>query len=78
MSSVITPVSITRFEKFLVFIGCQFKRQKGSHRVWRRAGLKRPLILPKHGKEIDPFIIRKNLDTLNIDANEYLRIMADL
>lgn len=31
----ITPINWKTFEKFLLFVGCEFKRQKGDHRVYR-------------------------------------------
>ena len=71
------PVSWKEFEKFLLFLGCRFKHQKGSHRVHTLAGLKRPLIVPAYG-EIPPFIIRNNLRILNKTVEEYLEIRKRL
>lgn len=73
----ITSISWKKFEKFLLFVGCVFKRQKGDHRVYWRAGLKRPVILPTYRK-LPIFIIRNNLRTLGIDHNEYLKILKEI
>lgn len=73
----LTPISWKEFDKFLLFLGCKFKRQKGSHRVYTRTGLKRPLIVPAH-KEIPIFVIRNNLRILNMTADEYLAILEQL
>jgi predicted RNA binding protein YcfA (HicA-like mRNA interferase family) len=70
----LTPIKRTRFEKFLVFLGCQLKRQKGDHLVYDRAGLKRPVILTTD-REVPVFIIRNNLRTLAISVKEYLEII---
>jgi predicted RNA binding protein YcfA (HicA-like mRNA interferase family) len=73
----ITPLDWKRFEKFLLYIGCEFKRQKGDHRVYWRSDLKRPVILPTY-KNLPIFIIRKNLGTLNISPEEYLSILKKI
>ncbi|HCD37649.1 MAG TPA: hypothetical protein DEQ77_02805, partial [Candidatus Omnitrophica bacterium] len=39
--SRLNPVDYRRFDKFLRYIGCEFVRQKGDHRIYRKANLKR-------------------------------------
>ena len=73
----LTPTSWKDFEKFLLFLGCKFKHQKGSHRVYTRSGLKRPLVVPTYG-EIPMFVIRNNLRVLGMTAEEYLEILKQL
>lgn len=73
----LTPIKRKKFEKFLVFIGCCLKRQKGDHLIYDRAGLKRPVIITVD-KEVPVFIIRNNLRTLNIPVEEYLKIIQQL
>lgn len=73
----LTPISWREFEKFLLFLDCQFKRQKGSHRIYTRSGLKRPLVVPAYGT-IPIFVIRNNLRILNITVEEYLEILKRL
>lgn len=70
----IAPIPWQTFEKFLLHVGCTFKRQKGDHRVYWRAGLNRPVILPTYGS-LPVFIIRNNLRTLGIDHNTYLEVL---
>ena len=73
----ITPISWREFEKFLLFLGCKFKHQRGSHRVYTRTGLKRPIIVPAY-EEIPIFIVRNNLRLLSISVEEYLEILKQL
>lgn len=73
----LTPVSWKEFEKLLLFLGCEFKRQKGSHRIYTRTGLKRPLIVPAYG-QAPIFVIRNNLRLLNMTVEEYLNILKQL
>jgi predicted RNA binding protein YcfA (HicA-like mRNA interferase family) len=73
--SRVAPISWKRFEKFLLFVGCQFKREKGDHRIYWRADLKRPIVVPRDAA-LPIFIIRNNLRILNISFEEYLKILG--
>ena len=73
----LTPISWKDFEKFILFLGCKFKHQKGSHRVYTRSGLKRPLVVPVYD-EIPMFVIRNNLRILGMTTEEYLEILKRL
>ena len=66
------PVPWKAFEKFLLRSGCVFKRQEGSHRVYWKDGLLRPIIVQAKGK-VPVFIIQNNLRTLGIDRATYLQ-----
>ncbi len=59
------------FEKFLLHVGCVFKREKGDHRVYSKEGLKRPIIVPRD-TSLPPFIILNNLRTLGVSREKYL------
>lgn len=43
----ITPLHWKKFEKFLLFIGCNYTRAKGDHRIYWRQDLKRPVVIPR-------------------------------
>ena len=70
----LASISWKEFERFLLSSGCEFKRQKGSHRVYTKTGLKRPLVVPTYG-EVPIFIIRNNLRILGVTIEEYLNIL---
>jgi len=70
----LTPVKWKKFEKFLLYIGCVFKRQQGDHRIYWRKDLKRPIVLPMYNN-LPKFIILNNLRTLGITVKEYLEIL---
>lgn len=72
-----TPIHWRKFEKFVLFIGCHFKRECGDHRIYWRQGLKRPVVFPQD-KELPVFIIRNNLRILGISIEEYLEILKNL
>lgn len=70
----LTPIHWKRFEKFLLFVGCRFEREKGDHRIYWREDLKRPVVIPRD-KELPVFIIRNNLRILGITPEEYFEIL---
>ncbi len=73
----LVPIHWRRFEKFLLFVGCQFKREKGDHRIYWRSGLNRPVVIPRD-TQLPVFIIRNNLRVLEVSVEEYLKIMQDI
>jgi len=73
----LTPISWKKFEKFLLFIGCAFVREKGDHRIYNRKGLIRPVVIPRDSA-LPVFIIRNNLRVLGISPEEYLEILKQI
>lgn len=70
----ISSVHWKQFEKFLFSVGCEFKREKGDHRVYWKRGINRPVIVPRD-KQLPPFIILNNLRTLGISRDDYLKFL---
>ncbi len=62
------------FEKFLLRVGCEFKREKGDHRVYWKNGIKRPVVIPRD-TSLPAFIILNNLKVLGISREEYLKLI---
>src|SRR5271157_725452 len=52
------PITPQKFERFLKYAGCEFIRQKGSHKVYRRADLIRPVIVPFHCGDLPTYVVR--------------------
>lgn len=73
--SGLKTVNWKRFEKFLIDQGCSFKRQSGGHRVYSYPDIERPIIVPAHGKELPPFIIKNNLKHLGISVEDYKKLI---
>ena len=74
----ISPINYKDFEKFVKFVGCEFVRQKGSHRVFTRSDLNRPIIIPAHKKDLPVFIIRQIIRQLNLSVEDYLEILSKI
>jgi predicted RNA binding protein YcfA (HicA-like mRNA interferase family) len=77
MPSKLYPIKRKTFEKFLKYIGCTKKRTKGSHIIYSKPGLKRPVVITSD-KEISSGIIRSNLRTLNLSTEEFQEIIRQL
>jgi predicted RNA binding protein YcfA (HicA-like mRNA interferase family) len=73
----LTPIHWKKFEKFLLFAGCEFVREKGDHRVYWRDDLKRPIIIPRQ-RDLPVFVIKNNLRILGISAKQYLEILEKM
>lgn len=73
----IRPIHWKKFEKFLLFAGCRFEREKGDHRIYWRDGLSRPITIARD-EEVPIFVIRNNLRILNIDTKDYLKILEKI
>lgn len=71
------PIHYKEFEKFLLFIGCHFVRQRGDHKVYSRSDLIRPVIV-RTKKNLPVIEIKSNLRTLGISNEEYLEILRKL
>lgn len=62
------PVKTKHFIKFLKVNGCYRLKATsgGSHSYWKRPGLTRRITIREADKEIPPFHIKTNLETLNL------------
>ena len=64
------------FEKFLLAVGCEFKREKGDHRIYWKKGIKRPVVIPRD-TSLPAFIILNNLKVLGISREDYLKMLEN-
>lgn len=64
-------------EKFLLHVGCEFKRQSGSHRIYKKTGVIKLITIPVH-KEVSIGVISQTLKNLNIDRSEFLEVVKKL
>jgi len=73
----LAPTHYKTLEKFVLHVGCRYVRQKGSHRIYWREGLQRPVILPTY-RNVPPFVIRNILRQLGIRVEDFLRLLKEL
>ena len=77
MSRKIGSIHWRKFEEFLLSQGCEFKREKGDHRIYWKQGCRRPVVLPRD-PALPAFVIRNNLKVLGISIEEYLGVLENL
>jgi predicted RNA binding protein YcfA (HicA-like mRNA interferase family) len=56
----IVPQHWKKLEKVFIKAGFQFERQSSSHRIYSKAGVIRPVVIPQY-KEVGIDIIKSNM-----------------
>ena len=72
--SKITPIHYKKLVKAFELEGFKLKRVKGDHLIYAKAGISRPIVIPKY-KEIPVFVIKNNLRAAGINREKYLKIL---
>jgi predicted RNA binding protein YcfA (HicA-like mRNA interferase family) len=71
-------VSAKEFEKLLLKLGFQIIRQKGSHKFYKHID-GRYTTLPHHpGEDISRPLVRAILRQIELDTEEFIRLLNDL
>lgn len=78
MSQRVVPVKLKVWRKFLKKQGYSKEGVEGDHEKWNKPGMPRPVIFPNKWKELPPFFINTNLDTMGISVEDYQKIIARL
>jgi predicted RNA binding protein YcfA (HicA-like mRNA interferase family) len=65
-------VKLSKVIKLLANHGVVFKRQSGSHMIFTREGLRRPLVIAPHKKEIYCYNLKEICQALNISLEAFL------
>ncbi|OGZ08842.1 MAG: hypothetical protein A3D65_01970 [Candidatus Lloydbacteria bacterium RIFCSPHIGHO2_02_FULL_50_13] len=66
-----------QFEEFLFAVGCVFDRERGDHRMYTRAGLKRPIVINRKNP-LAPFVVENSLRLLEISYEEFEAMIRKL
>ncbi len=74
MSPRITPVHWKILEKIFLLDGFVYKRTKGDHRVYEKAGVIRPIVIPTYD-EVDDDIIHSNMRTAGMSRERYFQLL---
>ena len=73
LSSTDWRTQVKIFERF----GCRYIRQKGSHLIYHHPNAKRAVVIPRYD-EVPVTIIRSNMRTVNMNREEYFRLLAEV
>ena len=77
MTSGIKPTTYQVQVKIFEAAGCTYVRTQGDHLIYHYPEAKRPVVIPMY-KEVPVFIIRNNMKVINMSAQDYLRLLAEL
>ncbi|MFH1147891.1 MAG: type II toxin-antitoxin system HicA family toxin [Pseudomonadota bacterium] len=69
----ITPVSWKVLECIFESFGFKFIRQKGSHRLYTKSGIARPVVIPTYDS-VDMDIIKSNMRTAGMSNAQYFEL----
>jgi len=71
----ITPIHWNKLKCIFEKAGFVYEREEGDHISMVKAGVKRPVIIPKY-KEVGLDIIRANIRTAGMSRAEYFRYLS--
>lgn len=72
--SKISPISYKKLAKIFELEGFKLEREKGSHLVYTKEGISRPVVIPKYD-QIPVFVIKNNLRSAKISRERYLELL---
>lgn len=76
MNKSLKNISLKLFREYLEYKGLKCIRTKGGHEVWSAKALNRPVIIQSHIDPIPEFIIRNNLRTLKVTADDFYNFVS--
>ena len=68
MTYSLKNIGLKDFQKFLIHLGLTHIRTTGSHEIWSRKDLTRPVIIQSSKDPIPQFIVKNNLRTLGLTS----------
>ncbi len=73
----IVPVHYRKLVRVLELEGFTLARQRGDHMVFTKAGIGRPVVVPRYDP-LPVFIIKNALRTARISRDRYLEMLQQL
>lgn len=72
----IRPVHFQDLIRVFEGAGFQFDRQEGDHRIYVKAGVRRPLVIPMY-HAVPVFIIKNLLRTSGLTRERYFKLLKE-
>jgi predicted RNA binding protein YcfA (HicA-like mRNA interferase family) len=72
----IRPVPFQRLVRIFEQDGFTYDRQEGDHRIYVKAGVKRPLVIPTY-HAVPIFIIKNLLRTSGMSRDRYFELLKE-
>jgi len=77
MSQSLKNIGLKDFQRFLLHQGLTRIRTKGSHEIWSRKDLTRPVIIQASKDPIPGFIVKNNLRTMGLKDEDLIRFLRN-
>jgi predicted RNA binding protein YcfA (HicA-like mRNA interferase family) len=74
--AAIRPVHYQSLIRVFERDGFRFDRQEGDHRIYVKAGVRRPLVIPLY-RAVPVFIIKNLLRTSGMSRDRYFELLRD-
>ena len=71
----LSPVSYKQLVRVFKVVGFQCVREEGDHVIFTKAGVVRPVVIPKYSA-VPVFIIKNNLRTAGMSRERYLQLLG--
>jgi hypothetical protein len=68
-------VSLKECRNFLILVGCKQTRTSGGHEHWTRSDLLRPITIQSHIEPVPERIVKQILHTLELDKDDFWKIL---
>jgi hypothetical protein len=75
MTKSLKNISPKLFKEYLIYKGLKHVRTSGGHEIWVGKQLRRPIVIQTHINPIPEFIIRNNLRTLGVKADDFFNFL---
>lgn len=71
-------ITISDFRKILTALGCSYRRSKGGHEAWQKAGIKRTITFQTHVEPVPEMVVRNAIRDLGISREDFLKVYESL
>ncbi len=75
MTRSLKNIPLRVFREYLQSKGLKIIRTNGGHEIWGGKILQRPIVLQSHVDPVPEFVIKSNLRTLGVDADDFDNFM---
>ena len=76
MSKRLTAVHWKVLECIFIKFGFSFAREEGDHRMYKKPGCIRPVVIPRYN-DVDVDIIRPLMRTANLNRKKYFELLKE-
>ena len=73
--SPLKNIPLRVFRQYLIWNGLKLKRTSSGHEVWKKAGMKRSVIVPTHKDPVREFVVKNALINKGKDIDNLIKFL---